>query len=170
VIGGAASGKSDAALELAGRGLRRAFVATGEALDDEMAEKIRRHRKDRGAAWETAEVPTAVVRWFDEKAGAYDVILLDCITLWLSNLQRDGRDDDAILEEVAGLITRANAGRARVVLVTNELGLGLVPETQSGRRFRDLAGRVNRLLACAADEAYFIVAGCKIALHAGIKR
>src|SRR5207247_2505875 len=90
LTGGASSGKSTAALHLAGKTGRRAFVATGQPLDDEMAERIARHQASRGSSWETVEVPVDVAGWFRSKGKAYDEVILDCITLWLSNLRDQG--------------------------------------------------------------------------------
>ena len=159
VIGGASSGKSVAALALAGRSARRVFVATGQPLDEEMAERIERHRVSRGSEWETAEVPVDLVEWFQEKGLGYRTILLDCLTLWLSNLRERGVSDRQVPELTARLLKAIRATGARVVIVTNELGLGLVPMESSGRAFRDLAGRVNQLAALEADEVHLAVAG-----------
>jgi adenosylcobinamide kinase/adenosylcobinamide-phosphate guanylyltransferase len=163
VIGGAASGKSAVALDLAARGLApespRAFVATGEARDGEMAERIGRHKRSRGASWETHEVPVEVADWCRKEGRGHRVILLDCLTLWLSNLGGSGMTDRRVLARARDLIRALRETGARVVVVTNELGLGLVPMEPSARRFRDLAGRVNQRFAAAADEVYVVVAG-----------
>jgi adenosylcobinamide kinase/adenosylcobinamide-phosphate guanylyltransferase len=159
VIGGASSGKSVAALAFAGRSARRVFVATGQALDQEMAERIQRHRISRGAEWETAEVPVDLVEWFQEKGSGYRTILLDCLTLWLSNLRERGVPDRQVPDLTARLLQAIRATGARVVIVTNELGWGLVPMESSGRAFRDLAGRINQLAALESDEVHLVVAG-----------
>lgn len=163
VVGGAASGKSAAALRLAlkgvPRGSARAFIATGQPLDDEMAERIRRHQATRDASWTTVEVPVDLAAWFEKQGRAYRAILLDCLTLWLSNLRERGVPDTRVTALVAELVAAMRATKARVVVVTNELGLGLVPMEPAGRRFRDLAGQVNQRLAAAADAVYFVVAG-----------
>ena len=163
VIGGAASGKSHFALTLAeGRtkaGGSRAFVATAEPLDSEMAEKIRCHQKARGPGWDTAEVPRDLAEWFLAKAGAYDVVLLDCLTLWLANLDGSGLGDPHVVDRVSALLDAMRGSSAVVVVVTIELGLGLVPMDLETRRFRELAGRVNQQVAAAADEMYLVVSG-----------
>ncbi len=163
VVGGAASGKSAMALRLAMKGVppgcARAFVATGEPLDAEMAERIRRHQAQRDAGWQTVEVPVDLTAWFDKHGGAYRVILLDCLTLWLSNLRERGVAERRVPALVADLLRAMRDTPARIVLVTNELGLGLVPMDAAARRFRDLAGRVNQQLAAAADEVHLVVAG-----------
>ncbi|WP_447980201.1 bifunctional adenosylcobinamide kinase/adenosylcobinamide-phosphate guanylyltransferase [Candidatus Nitrospira bockiana] len=159
VIGGASSGKSAKALELAGSGEPRVLIATGEALDDEMAERIRRHRRQRGPGWETAEVPLDLIGWFERNASRYAAAVLDCVTLWLSNLLGKGSSSEDVVRLVPALVRAMRGMRARVVVVTNELGLGLVPGDRTSRAFRDLAGQVNQQLARDADEVHLVVAG-----------
>nr|MBI3611646.1 bifunctional adenosylcobinamide kinase/adenosylcobinamide-phosphate guanylyltransferase [Nitrospirota bacterium] len=162
VTGGAASGKSEAALAMAGHAGAKAFVATGQPLDDEMAERIRRHQASRQADWRTEEVPVDLAGWFDKQGQTYRTILVDCLTLWLSNLQGRAVPESQVPALVSELLRAIRASKARVVVVTNELGLGLVPTETSSRRFRDLAGRVNQQCASAADEVYFVVSGLPI--------
>jgi adenosylcobinamide kinase/adenosylcobinamide-phosphate guanylyltransferase len=159
VTGGAASGKSRRALELAGEALPRAFVATGQPLDDEMAERIRRHRVERGTDWETAEVPIDLARWFDENQGRYRSVVLDCTTLWLSNLLERGVPDAEVPRLVEELLQAVRRMDGTVVIVGNELGMGLVPMEKAARRFRDVAGMVNQRIAQEADAVYFAVSG-----------
>ena len=159
VVGGASSGKSELGLLLAGRATARAFIATGQPLDAEMAERIRRHRRSRGPVWDTAEVPIDLERWFRAKGQLYRAIVLDCLTLWLSNLREQGVPDTRILELVDTLLQAIRTVPARVVVVTNELGMGLVPLEASARRFRDLAGQINQRVAREADEVYVVVSG-----------
>ena len=159
VLGGAASGKSQAALDLAGRVGPRAFVATGQALDREMTARIERHQATRSSDWETVEVPTDLAVWFSEKGQRYHTIVLDCLTLWLCNLRGPRLRDVAVSEATADLLHAIRATRARVVIVSNELGLGLVPATKAVRAFRDLAGRVNQQVAADADEVYLTISG-----------
>jgi adenosylcobinamide kinase / adenosylcobinamide-phosphate guanylyltransferase len=162
VIGGGASGKSAKALELAGRSNPRMFVATGQPLDEEMAGRIRRHQAERGAGWETAEIPMELTAWFEEHRGRYRVIVLDCMTLWLSNLLGSGVSDSDIPDRVNDLLQAIHRTRSHVIIVTNELGMGVVPFDSETRRFRDLAGHVNQQVARAADRVYFVVSGCSI--------
>ena len=189
VLGGAASGKSQAALDLArglappqavpvpvrrgqtpradaGKGVspRFAFVATGQALDREMKVRIERHQATRPSDWETAEVPTDLAKWFADKGPSYQLVVLDCLTLWLSNLKGLRLRDGAVVEATASLLAAIRATKARVVIVSNELGLGLVPATKPVRAFRDLAGKVNQLVAAEADEVYLTVAGLPLRL------
>ncbi|WHZ15085.1 MAG: adenosylcobinamide kinase/ Adenosylcobinamide-phosphate guanylyltransferase [Nitrospira sp.] len=164
VLGGASSGKSQAALELAGRSGPKAFVATGEALDGEMADRIKRHRATRSAEWVTAEVPRELAAWFRSEGKAYRTIVVDCLTLWLSNLCGRRITDKDITEPVDDLLQAIRAVPARVVLVSNELGFGLVPANRSARAFRDLAGGVNQQVADAADEVYVVISGQSLKL------
>lgn len=164
VLGGSASGKSEAALAMAGNAGPRAFVATGQPLDDEMAERIRRHQASRQADWRTEEVPVDLAGWFDKQGRTYRTILVDCLTLWLSNLQGRAVPESKVPALVAELLRAIRITKARVVVVTNELGLGLVPTEASSRRFRDLAGSVNQQVAKEADEVYFIVSGMPLRL------
>lgn len=162
VSGGASSGKSSVALHLSGSAKKRAFVATGQPLDDEMAERIRRHRASRGPGWDTAEVPVDLEEWFREKGRAYRAIVLDCLTLWLSNLAARGVQDAQVPEVVDRLLQAIRATQTRVVVVTNELGMGLVPVDASARRFREVSGLVNQQVGRAADEVYFVVCGLPV--------
>jgi len=164
VLGGAASGKSQAALDLAGQVGPKAFVATGEALDREMAVRIDRHRATRASDWMTAEVPCDIAEWFNKNTSYYQTIVLDCLTLWLSNLHGRGLNDLAITNATEDLLHAIRATRARVVVVSNELGLGLVPATKAVRAFRDLAGRVNQQVAAEADEVYLTISGLPLRL------
>lgn len=166
VIGGAASAKSKFALEVASQSLpkgeRKAFVATGQPLDAEMAERIRRHRVARGNGWRTHEVSLDLAGWFHKYGREYRVILLDCLTLWLSNLWANGVPEPQIQERVPELLQAIRESGARAVVVSNELGLGLVPMEASARRFRDLAGQINQLVAAEADEVFFVVSGIPV--------
>ena len=164
ILGGAASGKSQAALDLAGEKVPRVFVATGQALDQEMSVRIERHKATRSSDWETAEVPTDLAKWFSENTHIYQVIVLDCLTLWLSNLRGRRLDDFAISEATKDLLRAIRTTKARVVIVSNELGLGLVPATKAVRAFRDLAGRVNQQVAAEADEVYLTISGTPLRL------
>ena len=159
VIGGAASGKSQAALDLAGQREPKAFVATGQALDREMKVRIARHQATRSSDWVTAEVPTDVARWCIANGMKYQAIVIDCLTLWLSNLLEQRLRDIDVFEATTKMLHATRATRARVVIVSNELGLGLVPATKAVRAFRDLAGRVNQQVAAEADEVYLTISG-----------
>jgi adenosylcobinamide kinase/adenosylcobinamide-phosphate guanylyltransferase len=142
VLGGAKSGKSRLALELAaGHAGRRVFVATAQAGDGEMAERIRRHQAERGPGWELVEEPVELARALAAADGPEALLVVDCLTLWLSNLLTSQGLDDAELERRGAELATAVAGLAgRAVLVANEVGLGIVPADPLARRFRDLAG------------------------------
>jgi len=163
VLGGARSGKSafaqKAAESAAGAG-RPVLIATGQAFDNEMAERIARHQAERGESWTTVEAPLALAEAIT--ALPVDAVaVVDCLTLWLSNLMLDERDVSAAAGE---LVEAVAACPARLWLVSNEVGLGIVPETPLGRRFRDEAGRLHQRLAQAVDEVYFVAAGLPLRL------
>jgi len=167
VGGGARSGKSAHALALARElGSRRVFIATARACDDDMRERIARHVADRGEGFLTVEVPLAVPELVASLSGV-DVAVVDCLTLWLSNLLLDGREPEAIEARVEELARAVRAAPFHVVLVTNEVGMGVHPETQLGRTFRDLAGRAHQRLARAADEVHFAVLGVVLRIFPG---
>lgn len=164
VLGGASSGKSAFALKLAGEKAKRAFVATAQPLDAEMGDRISRHRSLRGPGWDTAEVPLKLQRWFRANETTYDSIVLDCVTLWLSNLREREVPDSRVPVLVDKLIHAIRMTTARVVVVSNELGGGLVPMEPETRRFRDLAGQVNQQFAKEADEVYVVISGLPLRL------
>jgi adenosylcobinamide kinase/adenosylcobinamide-phosphate guanylyltransferase len=164
LIGGARSGKSALALERAASAEDVVFVATGEARDEEMATRIERHRRERPGHWKTVE-ETLALREAVESADSGACLVVDCLTLWVANLVEAGRTDDEI-EAEATEVARAAAERpGATIVVTNEVGLGVVPDTPIGRRYRDVLGRVNALFVSMADEALFVVAGRAISLH-----
>ena len=159
ILGGARSGKTTHALRLAEAstgGL--VMIATAQALDDEMAERIARHQAERGRRWRTLEAPLDLVGALAEVRPG-ETAVVDCLTLWVSNLMFAERD---IEEDTRGLIA-ALAGR-EVILVSNEVGLGIVPDNALARRFRDEAGRLNQRIAAAADRVLFIAAGLPMLL------
>jgi len=164
-LGGCRSGKSGLAQRWAeAAGPRRLYIATAEPLDTEMAERIARHRRDRGQGWTTAEAPLDPARALLERGGDCDAAVVDCLTVWLSNLLLADMPDTAILEHAGALLAAAPAAGCRVALVANEVGLGVVPPSPLGRRFRDLAGFVNQLAARAADRVVFTAAGLPLIL------
>ncbi len=166
VVGGARSGKSRFAAERLPSDARIVFVATAEARDEDMAKRIARHRAERPPRWSTVEEPCDLVARLRGLDGASDVILVDCLTLWVSNLLLRGDRDDAILEEaeaLAGLIRRR---RSSFTLVSNEVGEGVHPETTMGLRFRDVLGGVNQRVAAACDTVVLMVAGIPLTVKA----
>jgi len=160
IAGGVRSGKSAFALERALElGQRRLFIATAEPFDEEMRERAQRHRAERGAAFTTLEAPRELVAALREASGAADVVVVDCLTLWLSNLLLDGLDGSAIARRVEELCTTLRTLERHVVVVSNEVGLGIVPEAPLARAFRDVSGSAHQALGRIADELYFAVMG-----------
>jgi len=170
VTGGCRSGKSRYALELAGAlAGRRVYVATCPVVDDEMRRRIARHRKARkDAGWDTVEEPVDLLGVLEGNR-EYQVVLVDCLTLWISNLmhraQGENRevDEDEIAELSGRLLDACRRRRGTVILVTNEVGMGVVPANAVARRFRDLVGRCNQVVAAGADEVILMTSG--IPLH-----
>jgi adenosylcobinamide kinase / adenosylcobinamide-phosphate guanylyltransferase len=162
VLGGARSGKSRYAerlVEAAAAGAT--YCATAEARDAEMARRIAAHRARRTAFWHTVEEPLALAPVIASEAKSERPLLIDCLTLWLSNLILAGKPSD---EENAALCGALRLAAGPVVLVANEVGMGLIPETPLGRRFRDAAGRLNQEVAAIADRVVFVAAGLPLVL------
>jgi adenosylcobinamide kinase/adenosylcobinamide-phosphate guanylyltransferase len=165
VGGGVRSGKSAFALARARElGQRRAFFATAQAFDDEMRRRIDRHVAERGGAFVTIEAPVALPQAIAELRDA-DVAVIDCLTIWLSNLLVRGDAEDAVASAVDALVDEARRAPFPVVLVTNEVGMGVVPDTVLGRAFRDVAGRAHQRIAALAGEIYFAALGCIVRLR-----
>lgn len=163
--GGARSGKSRFALGRAhALGGRRVFVATGQAFDDEMEHRIALHRGERGGAFTTVEEPLELARVLRDPPAA-DVVLVDCLTLWLSNLLVRGDDEQAVARATDELCAVLAARRRHVIVVTNEVGLGIVPENALARTFRDVAGRAHQQIAAIADEVYVAILGSVLRLR-----
>ena len=157
VLGGARSGKSRYAQALAEAARpERLFVATAEAGDDEMAARIAKHRADRGEGWTTREETLDLAGVMKAEARGDRVLLVDCVTLWLSNAMFKERD---LGHEIGVLAEAARAARGPTIFVSNEVGLGIAPATKLGRDFRDWQGRANQELAAACDAVVFVAAG-----------
>lgn len=157
VGGGNRSGKSAFALEYARRFKEPlAFIATAQAFDDEMRTRIQKHRSERGPEFVTIEESMNPARSIDEAGDRFGAIVLDCLTLWLSNLMLA---EGHVGRESAELLRACLSSPATVVLVTNEVGCGIVPENELARRFRDAAGRLNQQIAASASEVYWMVFG-----------
>jgi adenosyl cobinamide kinase/adenosyl cobinamide phosphate guanylyltransferase len=165
VTGGSRSGKSGYALERAGRCEGpRLFVATAQAFDEEMARRIEAHKKARSPGWKLVEEPLRVAEAVTEALTRCRTVVVDCVTLWISNLLVG---DDAFGEAEAARRAQELAAAARspdctVIVVTNEVGSGVVPDNELARRFRDCAGRANQVIARAADEVQFLVSGIAV--------
>ena len=169
VIGGARSGKSSFAQELAiSHGGKVLFCATAEALDDEMKDRIETHRKSRPQDWDTLEAPRNIGMALQKTASNYEVVIIDCITLLVANCLGD--NDNAIQtgqtvnDEIDRLIECISGKQCNYILVTNEVGSGLVPENSLARIYRDALGRANQKLAKCADEVYLMTAGLPLKL------
>lgn len=167
VGGGVRSGKSAYAVARARTlGPRRAFIATARAYDEEMKERIRRHQAERSGDFTTFEEPRDVTGALARLDG-FDVAIVDCITLWLANQLIDGLAATEVEAEAGRLATALRAAPCHVVVVTNEVGMGIHPETELGRIFRDLAGRAHQALARVADEIHLAVLGTLLRLKPG---
>jgi adenosyl cobinamide kinase/adenosyl cobinamide phosphate guanylyltransferase len=164
LLGGARAGKSALALELAGRWDGPvAYIATAEPGDDEMARRIERHRAERSPGWTTIEEPLAL----RDALGGLDtrtLAVVDCLTLWVANVLARG---DSVSDEAEAVATLAAERLAPVIVVTNEVGLGIVPATPAGREYRDVLGAVNAAFVRRADDAAFVVAGRPFPLSGG---
>ena len=160
ILGGARSGKSGYALGLGESvGLDRVFVATGVGFDVEMRGRIARHRADRDSSWRTVEEAVAVWDVIGRECREGRVVVLDCLTLWLNNLMLEGRDVES---DLTRLVESLESVEGDVILVSNEVGMGLVPDTELGREFRDLHGRMNQAVAAVCDRVLFMVAGLPV--------
>ena len=169
VLGGARSGKSQFAQELAGKlGNKVLFVATGEARDEDMHARIAQHQKDRPKSWRTLEAPTKLGKQIEKKALDAQVVIIDCLTLLVSNLLGDNPDyakvEKKVISEIKHLVACMDKLNPTFIVVSNEVGLGLVPENKLGRTYRDLMGKVNRIIAQHADEVYLMVAGMPVSV------
>jgi adenosylcobinamide kinase/adenosylcobinamide-phosphate guanylyltransferase len=162
ILGGARSGKSRYAESLAVRHKGQSiYVATAEITDEEMRERIRRHRQERGTKWQTIEAPLDLIAVLNEVDRAGSFTLIECLTVWINNLIYYKKD---VASEVDRLQARLAKAKGHVVFVANEVGLGIVPDNALARRFRDEAGRANQAIAQAADEVVFIAAGVPMVL------
>lgn len=162
VLGGARSGKSQFAEELIlNSGLKPVYLATGRSLDDEMSERIAVHQERRGKEWETIEEPLALGDALLQCAHEGRAVLVDCLTLWVTNLMMAEAD---VMIECNALISALADIKAPVVFVSNEVGLGIVPENKMAREFRDIAGSVNQQIAAACDNAWFVASGMAMSL------
>ncbi len=165
ILGGARSGKSrrGEALALGYAGLRPVYVATAEALDAEMAERIARHRAERSEAWITVEEPLDLTGILKAHARDGQVVLVDCLTLWLTNILLSDQDTDGAS---AALVETLAQVSGPVLCISNEVGLGLVPDTALGREFRDAQGQLNQKVAAVASHVDFMAAGLPLTLKA----
>ncbi len=169
ITGGARSGKSIFAQKLADaiEG-RKVFLATAEALDEEMMSRIETHKKERPSGWDTIEETKHLSNVLINCNGNFEVILIDCLTMWISNLLTDDIfDESQIVREVEHFISTCREIKGTVILVANEVGLGVVPANRLARIFRDIAGKANQEIAAVADDVYLVVAGISLKLKGG---
>ena len=165
ITGGSRSGKSGTALCLAEPYSPKIFIATAEACDDEMRDRIRRHRADRSPDFRTIEEPLDLAAALRTAADSdAQVTVVDCLTVWLGNLMHRHGDTQDDFPEVQALLDTVTFYPGRLLLVTNEVGMGVVPDTPLGRRFRDLAGTVNQQLAARVDRVVLVVSGIPLTL------
>jgi adenosylcobinamide kinase/adenosylcobinamide-phosphate guanylyltransferase len=165
ITGGCRSGKSRSALNYANRHFsKKLYLATCEAFDEEMALRIENHKKMRGPEWQTIEEPIEIADKVRQHGDHVEVILLDCITLWLSNLLIKWKDDRKVMDEVDRLVNAINQTQTSLIIVSNEVGMGIVPVDPLVRRFRDLSGMANQRFAEVADTVIFMVSGIPVFL------
>ena len=174
VLGGVRAGKSSYAQRLAAKGKRVLFVATAEAGDAEMQARIETHRESRPSAWDTLEEPINLVAALGSILHQYDTVLLDCLTLWVSNLLLEDQDANSsrkdIPSETQRLLELYRNAETSWIVVSNEVGLGVIPPTKLGRVFADELGRANQLVAAEADDVYFMAAGLPLELKPSNQR
>ncbi|HYY05752.1 MAG TPA: bifunctional adenosylcobinamide kinase/adenosylcobinamide-phosphate guanylyltransferase [Candidatus Limnocylindria bacterium] len=164
ILGGARSGKSRFAVSAAAASGRVAFVATARAADRDMARRIARHQAERPHHWKTVEEAYDLVARLAELDDGYDAVVVDCLTLWVSNRLLRGDPDEAIVDEADALAKRIGRRATSLILVSNEVGAGVHPETATGLRFRDLLGIVNQKVATACDRVVLMVAGVPLTI------
>ncbi|WDP84116.1 MAG: bifunctional adenosylcobinamide kinase/adenosylcobinamide-phosphate guanylyltransferase [Desulfobacter sp.] len=169
VIGGCRSGKSRYALDIANTMARdkKIYLATSVPEDDEMEKRVTRHQAERGADWETIEEPVLIHEAILGAADRAQVLLVDCLTLWTSNLLFKGEDEHRIMAGVDKLNSTLYQSACPVILVSNEVGYGIVPENTLARQFRDMVGLVNQRVAAAADRVILTVAGIDVQIKPG---
>ena len=170
ITGGVRSGKSRCALELAGqRAQTKCFLATAEALDEEMKARIVQHRKERGSDFFTLEEPIKLASAIQQVQTQHDLILVDCLTLWVSNLLGRFPDTPKQIEaEIKSFLEIVSLRKTDFVFVSNEVGLGLVPDNSMGRQFIDTLGNLNQELGRLSDEVIFMVSGIPNSIKGGI--
>jgi adenosylcobinamide kinase / adenosylcobinamide-phosphate guanylyltransferase len=167
VLGGVRSGKSRFAQKLAEKESSVAFVATAKAVDEEMRNKIHRHQQERPKHWRTVEEPLDLARVFDERAQQFKILLVDCLTFFVANVLE--ADPEMVNPRIDGLVEALQKVPTSVVLVSNEVGSGVVPPYPAGRQFRDLLGEVNQKVASIADKVVLMVAGLPLVLKGRIE-
>ena len=162
LVGGVRSGKSNYAVEIAKNSFKKiSFLATSEALDSEMQQRIEKHKKSRPKEWETIEENINITSTFNS-IGDDDLLIVDCLGLWISNLMMKDYGEDKIKKEIEKLVDEVNKINFEIIFVSNEVGMGIVPDSYSGRIFRDHLGLLNQAIAKIADEVIFMLAGIPV--------
>ncbi len=157
ITGGVRSGKSSFALKEASKiPGKKVYIATAEALDEEMRERIEDHKRKRGKDWDTHEEPISIADVIKNIEDRYNIIVIDCLTLWLSNLFLNNKN---VKKEIESFYCSLSTARCPLFIVSNEVGMGIVPENEMARNFRDMAGILNQKVAEISDEVYVVVAG-----------
>lgn len=165
ITGGVRSGKSRLAVEMAeSYGKNVVFLATCEAKDSEMERRIELHKESRPKIWQTIEEPLDLASAFKKIPNTTDAVIVDCLTLLVTNLVLSGKNDDTIIKHIENSVDSIKNSDLTVIFVTNEVGMGIVPDNELARNFRDTAGKINQLVARASDEAYLMVSGLKLKL------
>ena len=161
ILGGARSGKSTFAVKLAKESGKKkiAFIATGQALDEEMKKRIMLHKKVRPVNFKTFEEPHDIDGLLKKVTGKFDLIIIDCLTLFVSNLLLKKHGEEEIYKKMDNILTLLEKIKATSIVISNEVGLGIVPDTKLGRDFRDIAGKVNQIIAKNSDQVFFMVSG-----------
>lgn len=164
ILGGCRSGKSGLALKTAREttAAERVFIATSIPFDEEMQDRVKRHRAERGAGWTTVEAPLTLPAAIAEHAREDRVLLADCLTLWVSNLLLDLQDPAKVEDRIPHLVRAVGSAPGSIILVSNEVGSGVVPDNRLARQFRDLAGAANQAVAAAAERVVWVVAGIPV--------
>lgn len=161
IVGGARSGKSSYAMKLAKetKKIKVGFIATGQARDSEMKKRILLHKKSRPCHWKTFEEPCNLSNLLKKNAANFDVLIIDCLTLFVSNLLLKKYKEEAIIAEINKVLSLLRGVKAKSIIVSNEVGLGIVPANKLSRNFRDIAGKVNQAVSQNSDKVFFMVAG-----------
>ncbi len=169
LIGGVRSGKSAWAVNYARKFKRKLFIATAEPCDDDMKQRIHIHQEERGEGWTTIEAGRDILPALENSSDQYDCIVIDCLTVWTALIMAERESQQQVIQQwIEPLVQEIPKQTAKIVIVTNEVGLSVHPEYKSGRRYRDLLGMVNQKFARACDHVLFFVAGVPIAVKGSL--
>ncbi len=171
ILGGARSGKSSYALGLAKKSKGKViFIATCQPKDAEMKKRIKAHKRARPLSWQTVEEYINIDQAIEKTSGKCVCLVIDCLTLWVSNLILAGYNQDKIADKINKVLSSLKKIKAKAIIVSNEVGLGIVPQNKLGRYFRDAAGRINQIVVGQADEVFFMLSGLPLKLRDGSQR